>query len=362
MTFTCRIQWADHHPDEAEFKGEVTLETAIDLFRRFPWEKQLEIAGKRADDNLTSTPPTLIFNHAENEKLAIFALEQEGFYVSYETLTHFAEVYVSHDFTKNPAGFTVEEMIEHFFENKIRTILNSAEKTEKPAESHCSFDIRSTKKIKFLWPVIISAGLTVLFLYFIIDLSVSHDKLIKESLYILLCPWVISLPSIFLYSLYYFTDKGKKIELNTETKQLTITDKSQYISISKNDIQECTVVANSNGRAFWSNFQYLRIKISETQAFIITSLIVDPDEIVELLQVNYKKDEVFFPVIAYDTLTEKEIAKRRMYYEEQKQEFIEKFSSHKTEKLKVIIENPAEYADYAVAAAKEILQKRNISK
>jgi hypothetical protein len=366
MTFTYSVQWAQNRPDEVQTKGEVTLETAIDYFQQFPWTEQAEIVVQRTNDSITSTPPTLIFTNAKNEHLAIYPANGNGFHVSYETATHFSDIYISNDFTKNPEGNTVEALIEYFFNDCIASTLILSEKPtenfeEMPFKSYL-FNSQSTKKTKYLWPLVLSIGLLVVFLYFLVDYSVYHGTIIGNGFYLLATPFIISLPTIFLYIHYFLADKYKTLEINTRSEQIIITDRKKTVHIHRKDIQECTVIFVANRRLFWSDFQYLRIKINDTTSFIITCLIADPEEIIGLLKVNYKKTNVFLPVLSKGTLTEKEMVQRKERFQKQKDEFLKVFGSYETGRLQSIADNPDQYAEYAIAAAKELLQKRDHSK
>lgn len=356
----------ESHPNDTECKGDTVLETAINSFQEFPWKEQLKIAAKRAENGITSSSPELIYANEKNEKLIVSASKRDGFHVFYETQIHTSEIFVSHDFIKNPSGLAVEEVIKWFFDNRMNAIPmianNSSEDMGQSAVLIHFFDIRSSGKGKFLRPLLMIAAIICFCLVLIVYQSVQYGVIVKNIYFVFCLPLLMALPVAFLHIHYFFADRDKKIEVDATTERIIIIDKGETVVVNKKDILECAIVFNPNGRAWWSDYSYVRIKISESKSFVITSLIIDPYEFVELLQVNYKENEVFFPVITYKTLTEKEIDKRKESYEEQKKEFLEEFSRCETKKLKVIIEKPDEYADYAVAAAKEIIKGRDGSK
>lgn len=356
MIFSYSIQWASNHPDEAEEKGEITLEKAIDFFQVFPWADQLQIYNKLSENNYHSACPSLNFCNTKQEKLVIIALKQ-GFHVLYESPVYTSEIYVADDYLFNPEGITVEEIIELFFTNKIENITKLTPKEDNSSSLNHSFDISSTSKITFLRPCIIAFG----FSFLTSLLFINHDPSVSSSLILLifLLPLPISLVVIGFYFHYFFTDRYKKIIVKPETKQLFILNNGKTNIIHKKDIQEYSIVFTNNPRIPWSSFRYARIKTINNESFIVTCLLVDPMELNNLLKIAYKKDQHLFPIIVSKTLSSKEIEKRKKRYESQKQEFIEQLFPVESDRLNKIIQNPIKYADYAVEAAKDVLQKRN---
>jgi hypothetical protein len=360
--FTWSIQWVTQHPDEAEQKGEITLDGAIKVFQVFPWDEQLAIIEDRTEAGVTSNSPAIAFANTNDENLTISASDTEGFYIFYQASDYFAEGYLSNAFGKNADGTTVEEVIERYFNSSLDSILafQPNDSAAEPKPMIARYDIRSGSRNGLLWSFVFAGVMDVFLLITLIADSVNTGIRIsvEHMAWMLLSPWVFCLPVAFLYLQYFLTDRNKKIEINTETRQLVITNNGKSVVVNRKDIQECVFVHSHNGRTFWSDFQYIRIKTSETTAFVITCLMASPYEIIDLMRVNYRYEKVFFPCVSYDVVTEKEMAKRRLEFEKQKQMFLIDFGGYETERLTEIINTPNKHADYAVAAAKEILQNR----
>ena len=63
--------------------------------------------------------------------------------------------------------------------------------------------------------------------------------------------------------------------------------------------------------------------------------------------------------MTHDTATEKQLLKRNREFERRKREFLQHFAGYQTEKPREIAASQDKYADYAVAAAEEILSSRS---
>ena len=79
------------------------------------------------------------------------------------------------------------------------------------------------------------------------------------------------------------------------------------------------------------------------------------------LKIDFKDVEVFYPSLDYEVVSEKEQERIRKTFENRKKEFLGRYSDYPNDKLIEIINAPTKYADYAIAAAKEIMSKRNIT-
>ena len=171
---------------------------------------------------------------------------------------------------------------------------------------------------------------------------------------------MFTLPTLLLNFSYWKNDSDQTILIDLENKFIEIKRGTSLNKISKTEIVACDFVHVRYSQRAWNDYCYLRLKTAY-KTFIVTHFTVDPVEQLNLLQIHFKDVEVFYPSLDYEVVSEKEQERIRKTFENRKNEFLGRYIDYPNDQLTEIINDPAKYADYAIAAAKEILSKRNIT-
>lgn len=298
-TYTWKIQFSEHYPDQFVPKGTIDKEKAVEEFQLFPWDKEID-DFKRRNDN--PTVPKIIFNSDDQRQLIIESTTIKGYSVEYTNLaTHkYADFYISNSFEAE--NLTMEEMIELFFDNTIETRLKlknipnpetSQVKEEKekktPKNVEFVFNPKHLKTIgwgSFMW-LGISIGLIII------------DKIKGGGLpifvhLVLAFTWV---PALLLHLNYYFKNLSAKVIIDTRNHDLTYIKGSKEIKFNRDDIFRCQVTTTKSSRATWDNYSYVWFILNDKTYVSITCFIADPYEIVQTLNCKFEEAERTIPFL-----------------------------------------------------------------
>ena len=163
-----------------------------------------------------------------------------------------------------------------------------------------------------------------------------------------------SIPLILTIT-YLIEDFKKTIVLNSQTGVLSVENKQDEIKIYKKDIIDFYYVKGNLVRHFTIDFDYIVIILKERQRIFITRLICNPQDIIDFIGIEPKEISQILPYLdrkigsAYLTTQE---------FEEKVKEFIETYKNKSNEELHNICSHSNTYAEYAIAAAKRILENR----
>jgi hypothetical protein len=170
------------------------------------------------------------------------------------------------------------------------------------------------------------------------------------------------LPWWYLSYQYWRNDEGQVVEVDSAKGIITIIKNEHSVQINKSDIINCDhVFVRPFNRSLWRNYAYLRIKTAK-DTFIITHFTVRPEELLEKLGFPCEDNEMFFlPNIDYEKTSPKQKQRNQAYHDEKLNEFLIRYDEYESEELVSIVKSQTKYADYAVAAANEILKNRKIN-
>ena len=358
MSFTFGYQYVDDNPDIIhKHQGLINLEKAISLFESFPWEEQLEKVEIREQNKLSSIYPRVYFYNNRGEYLSIYTNNLDGFIVNYDNNDAYNETYIPNDVTQKPMDVTVERVIELFFKDTLDELLVLYPKN-KVLENQdiLKFEFGKSKQSLF------SPLLFLLIPLFIVILeNPSSEKTLNFLIYSELLLLLFLSPLLILNYQYWKNDKKQIVEVDQKNKHIKIVKNNRSILIHRNQVISCDFIHTSPTKRLLREYRYLRIKTS-TDTFIITHLTVDPEIVINALSIHYKEEEVFYPNIVRKISSEKQESRIKEGFIKNKKEFLERFSEYENEQLYQIINNPDTYADYAIAAANEILKERKKDK
>lgn len=351
MRLELELQYAEFHPDQVEKVGQVDLDQALKIIHSYPWDREFEKIEERTMEDLTSTVPNVSIKNKDKEILIISARDKNNFIVEVLTPTHRGEKIIPINSFDNKQGLTTEDIVTKFYEGTIKKILKL-----KPLTPTVTNDTGVYKLAEY--PLFVSgltAGILILILIFDFWANGLTSKALPAVYFVGVIILFISAQGIVTVQ-YILNDWGKEVSFDNEG--LIIKQKGNEVKIKKSDIEQIAVVEN-DGSKYLRYYKYARIKTKDGKAFIVTSFIMEPMHIVNKLKVNHKEDSVFFlPTIRLDIQSEKEKQKIKRDKEKKKTEFLENFKDYEDSKLRQIIGDKKSYADYAVEAATEILERR----
>jgi hypothetical protein len=294
LTITYNIQKVDFFVDQIEEKVQVDLDGAIDAFQNFPFEDQLKQAAQR---ELTSCLPTISFKNSDGKTLGIWAQDDKGFFLFYDTGKQTSEFFLSNDFNKNPEGLTVEEFIELFFNGTIEQSIKLNDKfvenndsNDKKTElgSIVTFSFSDTNKFTpLVWTI----------LYFILALAIFRVDMVNKfeigwGIHLLMGFFWI--PGMILHISYWIKNNSARVTIFPKEKIIEYEKNGQVIKFSRNEINNCEV---NEGRRIWSGYSYLWIVLKDERKIIITSFIAKPELIVDMLNLNFKTRNRVIPFL-----------------------------------------------------------------
>lgn len=348
MNVIVGYQYADTSPDEVIKKdGRIGLELALRLFQDFPWEDQFELISKRRANQLTSTFPTIFFYRDEKQFLSISASGIDGFTVHFENGDQYGWVFVSNNVLERPEDIMVEGLITDFFEEKIDEVLELFERNPLAIPEPWQL---SMKPFRWYRP----------FLYLLLPLLLIFIRLDQPSVAIQLMigSWaailVLIFPRLLLNLSYWKNDKDQIIEYHPNKGTLLITNKNESLEVHKSDIKSVDYVhVRASQRAF-NDFCYVRLQLAERE-IAVTHLTVDPVIFLNLLEVNYHDEEIFFPSLNIHISSKNSEESN----EQKREEFLARYADWDAEQLKEVVSKEDYYTALARSAASEILDQRS---
>jgi hypothetical protein len=308
MRLELELQYAEFHPDQVEKVGQVDFEQALKIIHSYPWDREFEKIEERTKEDLTSTIPNVSIKNRDKELLIISARDKNSFIIEFLTPTHRGEQVIPINSFDNKQGLTTEDIVAKFYDGTIKKVLKL-----RPSTSTGTNDINVYKLREY--PMFMS-GLIVGVLTLILIFDFWSNGLTSKAL-----------PAIFfvgfiIFSLgfsaivtvqYLLNDWSKEVSFGQEG--VTIKQRGKEIKIKKSDIDQIAVIENDNHRSL-RHYKYARIKTKDGKAFIVTSFIMEPMNLVNKLRVNHKEESVFLPTINLNIQSEKE--KKRLNGKEKK--------------------------------------------
>jgi hypothetical protein len=350
MRLELELQYAEFHPDQVEKVGLVDYDQAIKVIHSYPWDREFAKIEERTKEDLTSTVPNLAIKNKEKEILIVSARDKDNFIIELLTPTHRGELIIPINSFNNKQGLSIEEIVAKFYEGTIKSTLRLTTLT--PIET------TGTKVYKLRDHPIFISGLTVGVLTLILIFDFWTNGLTSKALpaiyFVGLVILLMGFSSIVTIQ-YLLNDWGKEVSFGQDG--ITIKQRGNEFRIKRGDIAQIAVIENANHRSL-RYYKYARIKTKDDKAFIVTSFIMEPIDLVNKLKVNHKEESVFLPTIRLDIQSDKEKEKITRDRERKKTEFLENFKDYEDAKLRQIIRDKKSYADCAIEAATEILEKR----
>ena len=355
MNATFGYQYFDSDPDEIKKEaGSIDSTKAIELFNSFDWDKQFEGILKREESDLSSTTPTLYFYETEEQYLSISATNDEGFLIHFRDNNKLGELFISNNILEKPEGISVEQFIDDFFNHKVGETLELFEfELEAPKEVRYQLDYNKGRLFRPLLFMLIP----FIYLFFdSFDPTLIFPIIIAMSGIILL----LTLPNLLLNFRYWKNDNNQTIIYNPTKRLLTIKQQNETYEIRKSEIESVELVRPRTSQRAFQEYSYLRFKSGDL-AFAITHFTIDSGELISTLNINFRDIEVFYPSLNLNTETEKEKRDKQNNFEQKREEFLQTYSNWETEKLQEVVAKTDHYADFAVSAANEILERRKSS-
>jgi hypothetical protein len=352
MRLELEIQYADYDPDQVDRIGAVELDHALKVIDSYPWEKEFAKIDERAKGNLTSTVPNVTIRNRENELLTISARDKDNHIIEFQGRTQRGELIIPINRFDNRTGFTTAEIVSRFYDGLIKESIKLRPNTKLDTTV-----MGNVYKVRD-YPVFIS-GVTVVVLTLILVLDFWANGLTRDAL-----PAVYFIGAIIasmgfsalLTIQYLITDWGKDVSFGSDGS-ITIKNRRSTVTIARGDIDQVCIVENESHRTL-SNYKYARIKTKSGKAFIVTSFVMEPIDLVNKLRINHKDESVFLPTISLDIVSAREKERLRRNKEKKRIEFLEVFKEYDDSKLRQIVQDKKNYADYVVEAAEQILENR----
>ena len=299
MNISYSIQKVNFFADQFEDKGKIQEEDLIDAFYNFPFVEQFEEAKNR---KLTSCFPKIIFKSDCGLSLSIWAESEEGFFLKYENESQESEFYISNEFNASNDGLIVEDIIELFSKGKIESLLTLRPKENADRLAALSkklkisnndqaktYKYKEKKKFKHFTWLIVCLISTLIFSFFLEgrDFDIAWKIYLFFSMY-----W---LPSLLLYFSYWLKNENTTILIDRELKTITYEKDGTRIKLNRADICDCSLIETRSSRRFVHSFRYLSIEQKNERNFVITNLIVEPELIIEALNLHYRVKRKFLP-------------------------------------------------------------------
>jgi hypothetical protein len=351
MRLELELQYAEFHPDQVEKVGQVDLGQALKVIHSYPWDREFEKIEERTKEDLTSSVPNVSIRNGDKEILIVSARDKNKFIIEFLTPTHRGEQIIPINSFDYKQRLTTEDFVTKFYDGTIKKTLEL-----KPITPTATNNIGVYKLTEY--PLFISGfifGILALILIFDFWTNGFTSKALPAVYFVGLI--ILMIGSLAIVTVQYIVyDWGK--EVSFENEALIIKQKGKEVKIKKSEIEQIAVIENDGSR-YLRYYKYARIKTKDGKAFIVTSFIMEPMDIVNKLKVNHKEESVFFlPIINLDIQSEKEKEKIKRVREKKKIDFLENFKDYEDSKLRQIIRDKKSYADYAVEAATEILERR----
>ncbi|NEM98945.1 hypothetical protein [Pontibacter burrus] len=174
----------------------------------------------------------------------------------------------------------------------------------------------------------------------------------------LMLPYI--LPELYLNYQYWKNDYNQVLTIDLSKREVEITKGDTTARFSVEEVVSCDFINVRPGTRIYRDHAYLRIKTLD-ENYIITHLTVRPEVLLGELRLSFNDYDVFFPNLDYEKISSKQKAKNQAYFEGKKHEFLKRYDALQESELEEILKDRGRYADYAVEAAFEILNKRRVN-
>lgn len=352
MRLELEVQYADYHPDQVDKIGFVELNQALKVIESYPWDREFAKMDERAKKKLTSTVPNVTIRNSQNELLTISARDHDSHIIEFVGPMERGELIIPTSRFANKTGVTTADVVSRFYEGLIKESIRL-----RPAVKLDPISTESVYKLRD-YPVFIS-GLTFAVLTLILVLDFWANGLTRNALpaVYFVCAIILSVGFSALLTIQYIaTDWGKEVSFGSDGS-ITIKTRRDKIILARKDIDQVFIVENESHRTL-RNYKYARIKTKDGKARIVTSFIMEPLDLVNRLRINHREESVFLPTISLDLMTDREKERLKKEKEKKRMEFLEIFGDYEDSKLRQIVRDNKNYADYAVEAAEQILESR----
>jgi len=207
----------------------------------------------------------------------------------------------------------------------------------------------------FLALLLIAVG----FFAFWLNIAITEPENLTDFRYIIPSIFFLAFfgPPIILTISYFFEDFNKRVILLED--KITVKKNNQEIVINRKDIIDffhVKVDKYNISRYKFSDFEYISIILKENQRIYITNLLCKPNEIINFFKF---KPEIIYTNIPFIDRGLGGINLTTQEFEQKVQEFMVNFGDKTEEDLLKICKQSNVYADYAIKAARQLLNKKS---
>lgn len=293
MKLKYKIQKANFFSDQFEEKGEIDTDMAIEVFQSFPFEQQFEEIKSR---KMTSCFPKLIFEKENNESLSIWGENEECFFLHYENRESESNFLISNIYNPDTEQFSTEDVIELFITGKIPSTLNlnskiGINKHQETEEKQLTFHSQEKLKYKhYAWVILFLLSTLIIFRF-------KDNRNFDIAIYVYSFFSLYWLPSAILLITYYLKNKQVIIKIDRNSNTIYFEKNGESIIFNRDDISLCEINKTRFTRKFSHAFKYLWITLKDGRQIVITNLIVEPEIIIQLLNLHYSIDKRVIPFL-----------------------------------------------------------------
>jgi len=206
----------------------------------------------------------------------------------------------------------------------------------------------------FVASLLISVG----FLSYWINLAISNPEDLTNSGYIIMSLFflVILGPPIVLTITYFYEDLNKIITL--KDKEIIVVKNNQSIVIKRKDIIDSYYVKVDKynmTRYKFPQYEYILIILKEKKRIYITNLLCKPNLIIDYINL---KPEMIYTNVPFIDRQLGDLNLTTQEFEQKVQEFMVNYGDKTEEDLLKICKQSNLYADYAIKAARQLLNKK----
>ena len=352
MKITFGYQLSDFDPEISE-KKELDLDAkdAVELYKNFSWDEEFETLAERVENGLQHTMPSIQFFKSDKEFLSISASSHSHYEILYLKDEQLKNVTIAENEIEPTKTQSVELFITAFFENRLSEVLNynqlGLDETT-PIELKINY-----KQSKLYRPFLLLAIPAIMLFLKGVDAQLGFVFFFGMTSLI----FIALIPRLLLNRAYWNNDVGQVFRFDPKTKMVTMVKNQVSISFPKSEIQDCEHVIS---RSSVSDFEYLKFRWNEHH-FVVTFLTLEPTLLLKILNIPFEKYEMIYPKLITSNQAEKERKRQQSSYEKSLSEFLTTYEAWENEKLEEVISKPDYYANYAVEAAKQIIEKRKSS-
>lgn len=354
MRVSWGYQFVDSYPDERQELGQATEAEALAVLNAFPWAEQLRQLTARRRAGLTSTLPGLWLRRAD-ETLQLTAPDSSTFLVEYRQGGRLRARSLSlnwHDDHPLP-----DEPLRAFFAGTLArwAYWEAGEETEAPAPRLLHY----ASSGRLPWRLMRRALVRVVGAWLLVGLlalyaPIGWPWLLLAGLFVPLMQWVEVGPQWQHARLA----AGQRVAVDPQAHRLTLHDRYGELTFGREQVRECVIVQTRAGRYFRRPGAYVAFILDSGQVCVIPSLTAPATTLADALNVHYRL-ELGSGFIYHRRRSAAELAAQRQQVRQLTAEFQQRFAHYSTTELRAIVAQPEHYARHAVAAAAELLRRRD---